>query len=695
TSRPAASRSSSARPAPGAPLSAKPPARPAPPRPAPPRPGATAASDAARPAQPALSHAAFRQLPKRCPQSGQGKGSPRPATSAPPSPPAAPPVAMRKAWKNLLRRTAAAAAAAARRRRAPPAEPGARRGSSASAAAEFRLRAPGDAPAVGCCVGACCSPVRRRPSSDEGGRNRTSAACRPSSGRRASRRGKKLRPPAESLVAELPSVRYAVFVAPAAAGEEDPRLRGASGGRDDAFSAVGRAAATSTDAAPPVRRAAATSRTAFSAVGRAAAASTDASSAVRRAAADSTGAGSRARTSSSESRRPSVFEKCGRLLAKSFGCSAASSDLTWRSLHPHGRNKTVNGAEEQFFGPARPRGLVFGVRLSDLPRAATALVAVGEMGACRVPVILERWTGVTGIFRVCGSLRRMAELQGRFDGQPAFGTDINLSPGGEYTVHDVASAVRRYLTELPESVIPEDMYDVFRATYDEFRDDEDEQVARYKVHILNLPPTHRDVLAFITDSLAVFALHAESTLMSVENLAAVFQPGLLNHPDHCADPGEYVRNQQIVATLIQRSDDLFRPPPVRVSERAPIDSPSPVPPTFANPPNTATAWPPTTLKRTPATRQGRLRQGEAPKRGAALLPEKRKSSTKIVSLRRSATVNCVSFDSRTAADIPREVSPRRSSCTDVRHALDLSATAAPKPMKVLDASSLKACFLLP
>ena len=80
-----------------------------------------------------------------------------------------------------------------------------------------------------------------------------------------------------------------------------------------------------------------------------------------------------------------------------------------------------------------------------------------------------------GIFRVSGSVKRILELQRLYDTPPLYGTDIELCAGCPYTVHDAANLMRRYLNELPEPVITNDLYPAFRAAYEKHADDEEPQ----------------------------------------------------------------------------------------------------------------------------------------------------------------------------------------------------------------------------
>ena len=87
-------------------------------------------------------------------------------------------------------------------------------------------------------------------------------------------------------------------------------------------------------------------------------------------------------------------------------------------------------------------------------------------------------------------------------------------------MHDAANVLRRYLNNLPEPIVPLDLYDRFREplaghTKEAVGDDEGPQIqddfdvdgaiAIYQQLITELPPLNRQLLLYLLDLLAVFA----------------------------------------------------------------------------------------------------------------------------------------------------------------------------------------------
>ena len=185
-------------------------------------------------------------------------------------------------------------------------------------------------------------------------------------------------------------------------------------------------------------------------------------------------------------------------------------------------------------------------------------------------LILFIATDVEGIFRLSGSAKRIKELQVIFDSPDRYGKGLDWTG---YTVHDAANILRRYLTRLPQPIIPLDFYEPFRkplrshqaqavgdveAQGGDLGDfDHDTAIATYQKLIVQLPPLNRQLLLYILDLLAVFASKSDLNLMTSANLSAIFQPGLLSHPTHDMKPEEYRLSQDVLIFLIDNQDSFL------------------------------------------------------------------------------------------------------------------------------------------
>ncbi|KAG9119823.1 hypothetical protein FRC07_004953 [Ceratobasidium sp. 392] len=185
---------------------------------------------------------------------------------------------------------------------------------------------------------------------------------------------------------------------------------------------------------------------------------------------------------------------------------------------------------------------------------------------CRFPVvpnlIPSPATEVEGVFRINGSNRRMRDLQTLFESPPRYGKDLNWK-NESYTSHDVASVFRRYLTQMPEPVIPNEQYHSFRAALSKQPRDVSEVIHTYRRLIKEMPRANQYLLLYVLDLLSVFARKADKNLMTESNLAVIFRPGIISHPAHEMQPQEHALSQQVLVFLIQHQDHFMLDPPTR------------------------------------------------------------------------------------------------------------------------------------
>lgn len=87
--------------------------------------------------------------------------------------------------------------------------------------------------------------------------------------------------------------------------------------------------------------------------------------------------------------------------------------------------------------------------------------------------------------------------------------------------------------------------------------DADRAIRAYQALITELPPLNRQLLLYILDLLAVFASKSDLNKMTTANLAAIFQPGLLSHPQHDMAPQEYRLSQDVLIFLIENQDSFL------------------------------------------------------------------------------------------------------------------------------------------
>ncbi|RVD81661.1 uncharacterized protein DFL_009513 [Arthrobotrys flagrans] len=211
---------------------------------------------------------------------------------------------------------------------------------------------------------------------------------------------------------------------------------------------------------------------------------------------------------------------------------------------------------------------IFGVPLQESIKYAKVAISMNDQNGNSfiygyIPIVIakcgvflkDKATDVEGIFRLSGSAKRIKDLQVVFNSPDKYGKGLDWAG---YTVHDAANILRRYLNQLPEPIIPLDYYDKFRQPLSIGGTiDDAEAIKTYQRLISELPPLNRQLLLYILDLLAVFSSKADVNLMPAANLAAIFQPGIISHPDHEMSPADYRLSQDVLIFLILNQDNFL------------------------------------------------------------------------------------------------------------------------------------------
>ncbi|KAL6927890.1 hypothetical protein ACO0SA_004513 [Hanseniaspora valbyensis] len=190
----------------------------------------------------------------------------------------------------------------------------------------------------------------------------------------------------------------------------------------------------------------------------------------------------------------------------------------------------------------------------------------------------------------------------------------------QFSVHDVSGILRRFLNNMSEPLIPLDCYTKFRSCLKEneilmrtlmnknnnggkifFTKEEELQLKvdylklkklsieefnanlqenkRLKDHLANqrtlikqiriclkkfeiyiregLEDCNKQTLLYLLDLLFLFSQHSDKNLMDAKNLAAIFQPSILSHPEHDMNPKEYELSRIVLEFLINFSYKLL------------------------------------------------------------------------------------------------------------------------------------------
>lgn len=93
--------------------------------------------------------------------------------------------------------------------------------------------------------------------------------------------------------------------------------------------------------------------------------------------------------------------------------------------------------------------------------------------------------------------------------------------------------------------------------YKKLSKDVHDAIEIYRNKLEDLPLLSKQLLFYILDLLAMVNTQSSENLMSSRNLAAIFQPSILSHPNHDLDPVEYALSQSVVEFLIRYAYKLL------------------------------------------------------------------------------------------------------------------------------------------
>ncbi|EPE10826.1 rho gtpase activator [Ophiostoma piceae UAMH 11346] len=275
---------------------------------------------------------------------------------------------------------------------------------------------------------------------------------------------------------------------------------------------------------------------------------------------------------------------------------------------------TTDFALNQTPTPTEPSGATLGApAVANSPGASNDIIVPVVVNKC-ASRLRDVGLDSEGIFRKPGAARRIAELQEVFDDPGReYGAGFSGSDWEPYTTEDVADLLRRYLTRLPEPVIPPSFYKKFvQVVPDEGPADKGsivanastptqpsqasgaaeprtpasptsptspptpktpttptaptaiavtpEQAEAYAALIRSLPTANRHLLLYLLDLLAAFAAHAESTRMPASSLAAVFHPSVLALPDdgEGLDALKHKQGQDVLERMISLYGEIIQ-----------------------------------------------------------------------------------------------------------------------------------------
>ncbi|VDM61539.1 unnamed protein product [Angiostrongylus costaricensis] len=201
-----------------------------------------------------------------------------------------------------------------------------------------------------------------------------------------------------------------------------------------------------------------------------------------------------------------------------------------------------------------------------------------EPHVLQVPRIVENCTqylmayglNSVGLFRIAGSAKRCRQLKSALE-KAGGGTAISNDLVANTTAHDVATLLKEYFRDLPQSLLPREHYQAYIAASSKYLMERIE-IVRLLVSLLGLPNT--DTLYVLLKFLHEVSLNSQGQThhsgievvqgnrMDTRNLATIFAPSILR-PDHGKLHATLAENEQqiaVVETMIAHVDEIFRIP---------------------------------------------------------------------------------------------------------------------------------------
>lgn len=154
-----------------------------------------------------------------------------------------------------------------------------------------------------------------------------------------------------------------------------------------------------------------------------------------------------------------------------------------------------------------------------------------------------------GIFRVPGSSSAVVRLKNKYQlGKPC---TYNIPDDENPTV--VASALKTFLFELPEPLIPTSMwYDLIAIT-----DEREFGIEDALMLVDKLPSENAEILFYLLDFLSNVAAHAQQNKMFASNLGMVFGIVLIKPPDNNLSNVGSSMPKEVVSFLVEHYSELF------------------------------------------------------------------------------------------------------------------------------------------
>uniref|UniRef100_A0A8C2YTI2 Rho GTPase activating protein 9 n=1 Tax=Chinchilla lanigera TaxID=34839 RepID=A0A8C2YTI2_CHILA len=214
------------------------------------------------------------------------------------------------------------------------------------------------------------------------------------------------------------------------------------------------------------------------------------------------------------------------------------------------------------------RDQVFGCQLESLCQREGDTVP-GFVRLC-VAAVDKRGLDVDGIYRVSGNLAVVQKLRFLVDRERAVTSDgrymfpeqsgqegqLDLDSAEWDDIHVVTGALKLFLRELPQPLVPPQLLPHFRAALALSKSEE--RLSQIQELIESMPKPNHDTLRYLLEHLCRVIAHSDSNRMTPHNLGIVFGPTLFRPEQETSDPAAHALYPgQLVQLMLTDFTSLF------------------------------------------------------------------------------------------------------------------------------------------
>ncbi|MBW04541.1 Rho GTPase-activating protein 9, partial [Eschrichtius robustus] len=215
------------------------------------------------------------------------------------------------------------------------------------------------------------------------------------------------------------------------------------------------------------------------------------------------------------------------------------------------------------------RDQVFGCQLESLCQREGDTVP-SFVRLC-VAAVDKRGLNVDGIYRVSGNLAVVQKLRFLVDRERAITSDgryvfpeqpgqegrLDLDSAEWDDIHVITGALKLFLRELPQPLVPPLLLPHFRAAL--ALSESEQRLSQIQELISSMPKPNHDTLQYLLEHLCRVIAHSDKNRMTSHNLGIVFGPTLFRPEQETSDPAAHALYPgQLVQLMLTDFTSLFR-----------------------------------------------------------------------------------------------------------------------------------------